>query len=155
MSDIVGRGRDLFVAHYHEDADPVQSILDDIHPDLGEYESYVSYQLLTASLLNWLCFRIGWFSQNIGYGHVYGMTDVVSLLETSYILITSLIAMDTPRQINWHMTNCQRIGASIDDVRAVRAIAIEVAAKCGVVWRDSVPEVKPVEADHSNVNRPA
>lgn len=43
VSDIVGRGRDLFVAHYHEDADPVQSILDDIHPDLGEYESCVRY----------------------------------------------------------------------------------------------------------------
>lgn len=77
------------------------------------------------------------------------MTAVASLLETSYILITSLIAMDTPRQINWHMTNCQRIGASIDDVRAVRAIGMEVAAKCGVVWRVGVPEVKSVGPDQT------
>lgn len=57
--------------------------------------------------------------------------------------------MDTPRQINWHMTNCQRIGASIDDVRAVRAIGMEVAAKCGVVWRVGVPEVKSVGPDQT------
>ena len=38
----------------------------------------------------------------------------------------------------------------MDDVRAVRAIAMDVAAKCGVAWRDGVPEVKPLLTDKSN-----
>ena len=37
----------------------------------------------------------------------------------------------------------------MDDVRAVRAIAMDVAAKCGVTWRDGVPEVKPLLTEES------
>lgn len=86
----------------------------------------------------------GWFSFNIGYGYMYGVNEIVSQVETSYAIVSALIAMDTPRQINWHMSNCLRGGATLDEVDAVRAIAMDVAGKCGVTWRDGVPEVKPL-----------
>jgi hypothetical protein len=84
----------------------------------------------------------GWFSNTIAYGTVYGYTEFVNQLETSYVLVGSLIAADTPRQINWHMDNARRGGASLEQVRAARLIAIRASESAGVRWRNVVPETK-------------
>jgi len=84
----------------------------------------------------------GWFSKTIGYGVVYGHTDIISSLETSYTLVAALIAGDTPQQIAWHLDGAQRAGATLDEVRAVREISIEVAKFSGVQWQHSVPQVE-------------
>lgn len=86
----------------------------------------------------------GWFSKTIGYGVVYGHTDFISMLETSYIMIAALIAGDTPQQIVWHLEGAQRAGATLDEVRAVRNLSIEVAKFSGVQWRHSVPQVEVI-----------
>ena len=86
----------------------------------------------------------GWFSKTIGYGVVYGHTDLISMLETSYIMIAALIAGDTPQQIVWHLEGAQRAGATLDEVRAVRNLSIEVAKFSGVQWRHSVPQVEVI-----------
>ncbi|THG99664.1 hypothetical protein EW145_g7219 [Phellinidium pouzarii] len=117
VADLVSRGDELFTAMYGETAASVQSLLEAIHPDMA------------------------WFSKNIAYGHTYNATHVVSQRDTSYAIVAALIAMDTPRQVAWHLANCRRGGASLEEVRAVRRIAMEVAEACGVKWRDGVPEV--------------
>ena len=66
---------------------------------------------------------------------------MVSALETSYTLVAALIAVDTPRQINWHQENARRAGASKEEIRAVRAIAMEIGRSLGIEWKDGVPEV--------------
>ena len=86
--------------------------------------------------------RTGWFSNTIAYGSVYGHLDILNQLETSYVLVGALIAADTPRQIVWHLDNARRGGASLEQTRAVRQIAIEVSQSVGVKWREGVPEVK-------------
>ena len=73
---------------------------------------------------------------------MYGHTEILNQLETSYILVGSLIAVDTPRQIDWHLGNARRGGASLEQIRAVRQIAIEASQSAGVTWRNSVPEIK-------------
>lgn len=62
-------------------------------------------------------------------------------LETSYTLVAALIAGDTPQQISWHLNGARRGGATLDEVKAVRQISMEVAAQCGITWSDGVPEV--------------
>ncbi|KAJ3566679.1 hypothetical protein NP233_g6850 [Leucocoprinus birnbaumii] len=84
---------------------------------------------------------IGYFSRTIGYGFTYGHTDVLSALETSYTMVAALIAGDTPQQIFWHLNGARRGGATLDEVKAVRRISIEVATRCGITWSDGVPEV--------------
>ena len=84
----------------------------------------------------------GWFSNTIAYGSVYGYTEILDQLETSYILVGSLIAADTPRQINWHLANARRGGASLEQIHAVRQIAIRASQSAGVKWRNAVPEIK-------------
>ena len=72
---------------------------------------------------------------------LYGQTDLFTQVEVSYILVASLIAMDTPRQIGWHLTNAQHGGATAEETNAIRRISMEVAEVSGVKWRDGVPEV--------------
>jgi hypothetical protein len=57
-------------------------------------------------------------------------------------LVGTLIAVDTPRQIGWHLDNARRGGASLEQARAIRQIAIEASQSAGVRWRDDVPAVK-------------
>jgi len=56
--------------------------------------------------------------------------------------VASLIASDTPRQINWHLDGARRNGATLEEVIAVRQIAIEAASATGMKWKNGVPEVK-------------
>ncbi|KAI0093789.1 hypothetical protein BDY19DRAFT_918960 [Irpex rosettiformis] len=117
MDEYVRNGEKLFHEMYHDTADKVQGLLDEIFPDMG------------------------WFSNTVGYGITYGATDVLTQVEISYILVAALIAMDTPRQIGWHLANAQHGGASLEEAQAIRQISIEVAEKAGVQWRSSIPEV--------------
>ncbi|THH32194.1 hypothetical protein EUX98_g1989 [Antrodiella citrinella] len=82
-----------------------------------------------------------WFSNTIGYGVVYGGADVLTQSESSFVIATANIAMGTPRQIAWHLKNAMNGGATLDEVQAVRKIAIEVASKAGVTWHEDIPEV--------------
>lgn len=83
----------------------------------------------------------GWFSRVIGYGITYGGLDVLTQVEISYILVAALISMDTPRQIVWHLANAQHGGATLEEVKAIRRISMEVAERSGIKWKDSVPEI--------------
>jgi len=85
---------------------------------------------------------MAWFSTTIGYGMVYSFTEMISAIETSYTLIASLIAIDVPRQIGWHLAGARRIGATVEEVRAVRKMAMEVAIRAGVQWREEVPDIE-------------
>jgi hypothetical protein len=84
----------------------------------------------------------GWFCNAIAYGSVCGYTEILDQLETSYVLVSSLIAVDTPSQIGWHLDNARRGGASLEQIRAVRQIAICASQSAGVRWRNVIPEVK-------------
>jgi len=123
LPELETRGKIFFQALYGETADGVQGLLDKIYPDMG------------------------WFSNTIAYGSVYGHLDILNQLETSFVLVGTLIAADTPRQINWHLDNARRGGASLEQTRAVRQIAIEVSLSAGVKWREGVPEVKQQATD--------
>ncbi|EJF62701.1 hypothetical protein DICSQDRAFT_161003 [Dichomitus squalens LYAD-421 SS1] len=111
-------GEALFSAVYRDTAPSVQSLLDAAYPDLG------------------------WFCTTVGYGMTYGGTDVLSVVELVYVMAAALIAVDAPRQVGWHLANARRSGASLEEVRAVRATATEVAQRAGVRWRNDVLEVE-------------
>ncbi|KAF8638830.1 hypothetical protein AX17_001888 [Amanita inopinata Kibby_2008] len=111
-------GRRMFEYQYGDTAPRVQSLLNGIYPDMG------------------------WFTSTIAYGIVYGFTEILSPLETTYTLVASLISVDTAQQIIWHLANARRTGATLEEVQAVRQIAIEVASSAGVHWRHGVPEVQ-------------
>ncbi|KAI0355056.1 hypothetical protein OH77DRAFT_1437041 [Trametes cingulata] len=119
MSDVDKRAEELFRAMYRDTADAVQGLLDSAYPDLG------------------------WFCRTVGYGLTYGgpRPPLLTQVECTYAIAAALIAVDAPRQVAWHLANARHGGASADEARAVRAIALEVARAVGVRWRAGVPEV--------------
>ncbi|KJA15966.1 hypothetical protein HYPSUDRAFT_331609 [Hypholoma sublateritium FD-334 SS-4] len=134
-------GQSLWRSVYGEKSGSVQALLDSIYPDMGEI--FTRYSYLCIMLKSRDLFE-GWFSRAIGYGLVYGHTDFVSPLETSYTLVAALIAGDTPQQIDWHLEGAQRGGATFEEVSAVREASIKVAELSGIQWRHPIPEVKLV-----------
>lgn len=72
----------------------------------------------------------------------YGGTSVLTPVEVIYLMVATVIAVDSPRQIAWHLANARRVGAPLADIRAVRQAALEVARRAGVVWRQGVPELE-------------
>ncbi|KAJ8489371.1 hypothetical protein ONZ45_g13617 [Pleurotus djamor] len=117
LADYSLSGQQNFKRLYGEASGPVQNLLDAAYPDL--------------------C----WYTQTLTYGIVLGQYSVISPIETSYAMIASIIPLDTPRQVNWHLAGARRQGASLEEVKAVRPIAIEAAAFSGVIWREGVPVV--------------
>ena len=71
---------------------------------------------LLSSLLS-----IGFFSLTYAYGFTYGLLSTTSQLDTTYAIVAALIAMDTPRQVRWHLENARRGGATLEETKAVRA----------------------------------
>ncbi|KAL0565327.1 hypothetical protein V5O48_016695 [Marasmius crinis-equi] len=114
-------GEKFFQGIYGDRAEAVQSLLDGIYPD------------------------IGYFSKTIGFGFIFGFTEILTSIETSYTVVATLIAIDTPKQIGWHLQGASRLGAKVEELKAVRQIAMEVAELCGVKWKEGVPEVQVPE----------
>ncbi|KAI0279839.1 hypothetical protein BGY98DRAFT_932994 [Russula aff. rugulosa BPL654] len=85
------------------------------------------------------CLR--WFCNAIVHGSVCGYTEILDQLETSYILVGSLIALDAPRKINWYLWNARREDASLEQIRAVRQMAMCASQSAGVMRRNEIPEV--------------
>ncbi|KAJ3548264.1 hypothetical protein NM688_g5319 [Phlebia brevispora] len=111
-------GERVFRSMYGNTADGVQNVLNEIYPDFG------------------------WLTKLVGYGMVYGQTDILTQVETSYILVAGVIGMETPRQFGWHLANTRHGGASLQEAKAVRQICIEVAEHAGVQWKEPIPDVE-------------
>ncbi|KAL5528850.1 hypothetical protein ACEPAG_4824 [Sanghuangporus baumii] len=117
VSDMLASGDEFFSALHGNNFESIKSTFYKIHPDMG------------------------WFGRAISCGHVWGAQSVLAQRETSFILLAALIAMDTPTQIKWHLESARHAGASIEQITAVREIAMQAAAACDVKWRNGVPEV--------------
>ncbi|KAL0932993.1 carboxymuconolactone decarboxylase [Colletotrichum truncatum] len=66
------------------------------------------------------------------YGYVLSNTDVLTSVETSFVLIAGLIPQDVNPQLKGHLRGALNGGASADEVRAVRSIVIEICEACGM-----------------------
>jgi alkylhydroperoxidase/carboxymuconolactone decarboxylase family protein YurZ len=84
---------------------------------------------------------MGYFSKTIAYGFTYGLTRHTTDLEFSYTMLASLIAIDAPLQIRWHLDGALRNGASEEQVRSIRSMAIEVAKMAGVLSGNDIPDL--------------
>lgn len=75
----------------------------------------------------------------LGYGYVYAFLEVISSKETSFVTISTMIANATPSQLGWHLTRAVHHGATVEEVRTVREIALRIAIKAGVPLKTEVP----------------
>ncbi|KAF8141384.1 hypothetical protein EV363DRAFT_1465665 [Boletus edulis] len=135
VEELTQAGKAYFDHTYGETAKDTQGLLKDIYPDLGASRVAV-YLALQA-----LNFAPGYYVTNLAYGYGYAFMGATSPMETSFAMISALIAIDTPRQIGWHLDGAMRNGATREEVRAVRSIAMQIAKAAGVVWKHDIPDL--------------
>ncbi|KAK2017877.1 carboxymuconolactone decarboxylase [Colletotrichum eremochloae] len=66
------------------------------------------------------------------YGYILSNTNVLSPVETSYVLIAGLIPQDVNPQLKGHLRGALNGGACIEEVRAVRSIVMEICKAAGM-----------------------
>ena len=76
------------------------------------------------------------------YGYVF--TQVTSIKETLFASLSAIIAnaaTDAARHTEWAFHGAGRNGATVEEMRAVREIAVRIATKVGVPMKHEVPNV--------------
>ena len=72
------------------------------------------------------------------YGHLLSDDRILSPSETSAVVIAALVPTaegEVGRQLKGHLRGGTRLGLSAEEVRTVRAVAVDVCKRAGVVWR--------------------
>ncbi|PCH38620.1 hypothetical protein WOLCODRAFT_136369 [Wolfiporia cocos MD-104 SS10] len=116
LSDLEEIGRRNFQAVYGSSANAVRGLMESAYPDLA------------------------WFCATVAYGISYD-AGVLTPAELSYGTVAVLISTDAPRQTQWHLANARNVGAPVGEIKAVREIAMKVALRAGIKWKEPVPEV--------------
>jgi alkylhydroperoxidase/carboxymuconolactone decarboxylase family protein YurZ len=78
------------------------------------------------------------------YGYLLSEGSVVGDKETSWVLVCGLVAEgpEVAPQLKGHLKGAVNNGASIEEVRAVREMAVRVVRECGGVVEDgSLPSL--------------
>ncbi|KAG1857357.1 AhpD-like protein [Suillus subalutaceus] len=110
-------GQAYFNSTFGDPATKIQSVLRSIYPDLEH------------------------FTMSIGCGYVDSFTEVISIKETTFATISAMIANATLSRLEWHLTRAVDHGATVEEVRAVREIALRIAIKAGVPLKIEVPNI--------------
>jgi len=86
------------------------------------------------------------------YGYILSNVSVLNRSETSYVLLAGLIPQDVNPQLKGHLKGALNNGATVDEVRAVRAMILHICELYGMQslneadvggwgWRDEVANV--------------
>ena len=66
------------------------------------------------------------------YGYVLSNTSVLDAKESSFVLLAALIPQDVNPQLKGHLKGAINNGATIEEVRAVRDVVIQVCKAAGM-----------------------
>ncbi|KAK3997638.1 hypothetical protein QBC44DRAFT_315274 [Cladorrhinum sp. PSN332] len=70
------------------------------------------------------------------YGYVLSNTSVLSPAETSFVMIAGLIPQDVNPQLKGHLRGALNGGATVDEVKAVRSVVMELCLASGMKMLD-------------------
>jgi hypothetical protein len=70
------------------------------------------------------------------YGYVLSNTAVLSPAETSFVLVAGLIPQDVNPQLKGHLRGALNGGATVDEVKAVRSVVVEICSAAGMRMLD-------------------
>ncbi|KAK4191406.1 hypothetical protein QBC35DRAFT_12235 [Podospora australis] len=70
------------------------------------------------------------------YGYILSNTSVLNAVETSFVAIAGLIPLDVNPQLKGHLRGALNGGATVDEVKAVRSIVMEICLASGMKMLD-------------------
>lgn len=117
--DVVHRGLDQWNSIYNKVSGRVVNNLQSSYPDL------------------W------YFTLVHCYGPLFSFDKILTVPETSTVIISSLIPQDVNPQLKGHLRGSLNVGCSFETVEAVRTLSILVSEWCGITWKDGIVKLKP------------
>jgi alkylhydroperoxidase/carboxymuconolactone decarboxylase family protein YurZ len=86
------------------------------------------------------------------YGYLLSNTRILSAAETSYVLIAGLVPQDVNPQLRGHLKGALSNGATVEEVRATREMALRICQAVGMEilpagqlggfgWREEVANI--------------
>lgn len=75
------------------------------------------------------------------YGELLAFDEILGPRETSLVVIAALVPLDVNPQLKGHLKGAINNGASLEEVRQARELAILISEWCGVVWKQEVATV--------------
>jgi hypothetical protein len=75
------------------------------------------------------------------YGMYLSEFSILNPVETSQVLLASLIPLDVPTQVKWHMRGLIRNGGTDEDIKYVVDIASQIYQAMGVTLRTELPSI--------------
>lgn len=77
------------------------------------------------------------------YGPLFSFDKVLSVPETSIVVIASLVPQDVNPQLKGHLRGALNVGCDFETIEAARTLSILVSEWCGVKWADGIVKLKP------------
>jgi alkylhydroperoxidase/carboxymuconolactone decarboxylase family protein YurZ len=68
----------------------------------------------------------------LAYGYILSSTAVLSPAETSFVMIAGLVPQDVNPQLKGHLRGALNGGATVDQVRAVRGVVVDLCRAAGM-----------------------
>jgi len=90
VAELENRGEGYFRALYGESVDDLQGLPDSMYPDTSKHSTLLERTVPILKVF------LGWFVSTLAYGSIIGYSEILTQQETLYVLISSLIAVDTP-----------------------------------------------------------
>ncbi|KAK4199921.1 hypothetical protein QBC40DRAFT_77887 [Triangularia verruculosa] len=70
------------------------------------------------------------------YGYILSNTNVLSAVDTSYVMMAGLIPQDVNPQLKGHLRGALNGGATVEEVKAVRGIVMDICVASGMQMLD-------------------
>lgn len=86
----------------------------------------------------------GVLTVHLEYGAYMSETSILSPIETSMTTIASLLPMDVPTQVQWHMRGLLRNGGTEEQILEALKLSVRAVEVSDVVLKAGVPEVDSV-----------
>lgn len=78
------------------------------------------------------------------YGYYQSEVSIVDAVTTSQLNIATLIPMDVPGEVGWHMRGLMRNGGSEEQLEFALKVTMEVVAICEVRLKNEMPRAEDV-----------
>lgn len=85
---------------------------------------------------------IGKLIVNYCYGMYQSERAVLTELDTSRISLASLVTMDVPKQLGWHMRGFMKLGGTRQELTKTLEIAKTIVDITGVSLQHSLPDIE-------------
>lgn len=86
-------------------------------------------------------FCIGKLIVNYCYGMYQSERSVLAELDTSRISLASLVTMDVPKQLSWHMRGFIKLGGTREELSKTLEIANTIVNITGVKLQNTMPDI--------------